>query len=132
MISTTEIRMNATSAGLLRQAEDLLRAGDKRRASGKAWDAVEHILYEIMREREWDRSEVGDHDEMGYLFRFGSLLSKEADDRGRFLTLLAGAGSNYVNFHEDWDDEFSVRVGIDTAKELITQLERIAEPVRSW
>ena len=130
MIATTEIRMNAASAGLLEQAEDLLRAGDKRRASGKAWEAVEHILYEIMREREWDRSEVGDHDEMGYLFRFAGLLSKEADDRGEFLTLLANAGADYVNFHEDWDDEFSVRVGIDTAKELITQLERIAEPVR--
>ena len=132
MVATTEIRMNATSAGLLRQAEDWLRAGDKRRASGKAWAAVEHVLYEIMREREWDRSEAGDHDEMGYLFRFASLLSKEADDRGEFLTLLACAGSNYINFHEDWDDEFSVRVGIDTAKELITQLERIAEPVRRW
>ena len=130
MIATTEIRMNATSAGLLRQAEDSLRAGDKRRASGKAWEAVEHILYEIMREREWDRSEVGDHDEMGYLFRFGNILSKEADDRGEFLTLLANAGADYVNFHEDWHDEFTVQVGIDTAKELITQLERIAEPVK--
>ena len=128
MIATIEIRMNATSAGLLRQAEDLLRAGDKRRASGKAWEAVEHILYEIMREREWDRSEVGDHDEMGYLFRFGNILSKEADDRGEFHLLLASSGSNYVNFHEDWHDEFTVRVGIDDAKELITQLERIAEP----
>ena len=128
MVATTEIRMNATSAGLLRQAEDLLRAGDKRRASGKAWEAVEHILYEIMREREWDRSEVGDHDEMGYLLRFGNILSKEADDRGEFHLLLASSGSNYVNFHEDWHDEFTVRVGIDDAKELIIQLERIAEP----
>ena len=126
MIATTEIRMNATSAGLLEQAEDLLRAGDKRRASGKAWEAVEHILYEIMREREWDRSEVGDHDEMGYLFRFASLLSKEADDPGEFHLLLACAGSNYINFHEDWDDEFSVRVGIDTTKELIAILQEIA------
>ena len=130
MIATTEIRINAASAGLLEQAEDLLRAGDKRRASGKAWEAVEHILYEIMREREWDRSEVGDHDEMGYLFRFGNILSKEADDRGEFLLLLANAGSDYVNSHEDWHTAFMVRVGIDTAKELITQLERIAEPVR--
>ena len=129
MIATTEIRINAASAGLLEQAEDLLRAGDKRRASGKAWEAVEHILYEIMREREWDRSEVGDHDEMGYLFRFGNILSKEADDRGEFLLMLANAGSDYVNSHEDWHTAFMVRVGIDTAKELITQLERIAEPV---
>ena len=129
MIATTEIRINATSAGLLRQAEDLLRAGDKRRASGKAWEAVEHILYEIMREREWDRSEVGDHDEMGYLLRFAGLLSKEADDPGEFHLLLANAGSTYVNSHEDWHTTFMVRVGIDTAKELITQLERIAEPV---
>ena len=129
MIATTETRINAASAGLLEQAEDLLRAGDKRRASGKAWEAVEHILYEIMREREWDRSEVGDHDEMGYLFRFGNILSKEADDRGEFLLLLANAGSDYVNSHEDWHTAFMVRVGIDTAKELITQLERIAEPV---
>ena len=129
MIATIEIRMNATSAGLLRQAEDSLRAGDKRRASGKAWEAVEHILYEIMREREWDRSEAGDRDEMGYLFRFGNILSKEADDRGEFLLLLANAGSDYVNSHEDWHTAFMVRVGIDTAKELITQLERIAEPV---
>ena len=132
MLATTEIRMNATSAGLLRQAEDLLRAGDKRRASGKAWEAVEHILYEIMREREWDRSEVGDHDEMGYLLRFGSLLSKEADDRGRFLTLLAGAGSTYVNSHEDWHTDFMVRGSINGARELITLLERIAEPIRRW
>ena len=126
MVATTEIRMNAASAGMLRQSEGLLRAGDKRRASGKAWEAVEHTLYEIMREREWDRSEVGDHDEMGYLFRFANILSKEADDRGEFLTLLACAGSNYINFHEDWDDEFSVRVGIDTAKELIAILEEVA------
>ena len=126
MIATTKIRMNSTSAGLLEQAEDLLRAGDKRRASGKAWEAVEHILYEIMREREWDRSEVGDHDEMGYLFRFGNILSKEADERGEFLTLLANAGADYVNSHEDWHTTFMVRVGIDTAKELIILLEEIA------
>ena len=115
---------------MLEHAEDLLRAGDKRRASGKAWAAVEHILYEIMREREWDRSEVGDHDEMGYLFRFANILSKEADDRGRFLTLLAGAGSTYVNSHEDWHTVFMVRGSINGAKELIILLEGIAEPVR--
>ena len=126
MVAITETRMNATSAALLEQAEALFRAGDLRRASGKAWEAVERPLSAMMREREWNGWEAGD-DEMGRLIRFAGFISQEADDRGEFLDLLACAGSAYVNFHENWHGELSVRVGIDGVRKLITLLERIDE-----
>ena len=126
MVATTETRMNAMSAALLEQAESLFRAGDLRRASGKTWEAVEYPLSAMMREREWNGWRSVD-DEMGRLLRFACFISQEADDRGEFLDLLACAGSAYVNFHEDWHGELSVRVGIDGVRELITILERIDE-----
>ena len=128
MVATTEIRMNATSAALLAQAESLFRAGDLRRASGKAWDAVEYPLSAMMREREWNGWRSGD-DEMGRLLRFAAFISQEADDPGEFLDLLACAISAYVDSHENWHGELSVRVGIDGVRELITILQRIDNPL---
>ena len=127
MVATTETRMNAASAALLAQAESLFRAGDLRRASGKAWEAVERPLSAMMREREWNGEEAGATDEMGCLLRFASFISQEADDPGEFLDLLACAISAYVDSHEDWHGEISVRVGIDGVRKLITILERIDE-----
>ena len=118
--------MNATSAALLEQAESLFRAGDLRRASGKAWEAVEYPLSAMMRERGWNGWKAGD-DEMGRLIRFAGVISQEADDPGEFLDILASAGLLWVNAQEDWHDKFSIRVGIDCAKELITLLKRIYE-----
>ena len=126
MLATTETRMNAASAALLEQAETLFSAGDLRRASGKAWEAVERPLSAMMREREWDGWEAGD-DEMGRLIRFAGFISQEADDPGEFLDLLASAGLLSVNAQEDGNVESLIRVGIDCAKELITLLERIDE-----
>ena len=126
MLATTEIRMNATSAALLEQAESLFRAGDLRRASGKAWEAVERPLSAMMREREWNGWRSGD-DEMGRLIRFACFISQEADDRGEFLTLLGSASQLWVDAQEDGNVESLIRVGIDCAKELITLLERIDE-----
>ena len=130
MVAITETRMNATSAALLEQAESLFLAGDLRRASGKAWEAVEHPLSAMMREREWDGRESGATDKMGCLFRFAGFISKEADDPGEFIDILGCAGSLYVNSYEDGHTAFMVEIGIRRTRELITLLERIAEPVR--
>ena len=127
MLATTETRMNAASAALLEQAETLFRAGDLRRASGKAWDAVERPLNAMMREREWNGYEAGATDEMGCLLRFAGFISEESDDRGEFLDLMASAGQLWVDAQEDGNVEALIRVGIDCAKELITLLERICE-----
>ena len=127
MIATTETRMNATSAALLEQAETLFRAGDLRRASGKAWEAVEYPLSAMMREREWNGWKAGATDEMGCLLRFAAFISQEADDRGEFLDLLGSASQLWVDAQEDGNVESLIRVGIDCARELITLLERIDE-----
>ena len=125
MLATTETRMNAASAALLEQAETLFRAGDLRRASGKAWEAVERPLSAMMREREWDGWRSGD-DEMGRLLRFAAFISQEADDPGEFLDILGSASLLYVDAQEDGNVESLIRVGIDDARKLITILERIA------
>ena len=130
MVATTEIRMNATSAGLLRQAEGLLRAGDKRRASGKAWEAVAHCLRTVSDARGWTRAATGTHDEVGDLLDAASRLADESDDPDEIRDLYMVAGSMYVNSLEDWHTAFTVEIGIRNAKELMTILERIAEPVR--
>ena len=126
MIATTEIRMNATSAGLLRQAEDLLRAGDKRRASGKAWEAVAHCLRTVADARGWERAATGTHDEVGDLLDAASRLADESDDPDEIRDLYMSVGASYINSLEDWYTEDIVRVGIDDAGSLITLLERIA------
>ena len=130
MVATTEIQMNATSAGLLRQAEDWLRAGDKRRASGKAWEAVAHCLRTAADARGWKRAATGTHDEVGDLLEAASRLADESDDPDEIRDLYMVTGSMYVNSLEDWHTAFMVEIGIRNAKELIAILERIAEPVR--
>ena len=126
MIATTEIRMNATSAGLLRQAEDLLRAGDKRRASGKAWEAVAHCLRTVADERGWKRAATGTHDEVGDLIEAASRLADESDDPDEIRDLYMSVGASYIDSLENWYTEDIVRVGIADAGSLITLLERIA------
>ena len=126
MIATTEIRMNATSAGLLRQAEDLLRVGDKRLASGKAWEAVAHCLRTVTDERGWKRAANGTHDEVGDLLDAASRLADESDAPDEIRDLYMVAGSMYVDSQEGWHTAFTVEIGIRDAKELITILERIA------
>ena len=126
MIATTEIRMNATSAGLLRQAEDLLRAGDKRRASGKAWEAVAHCLRTVADARGWKRAATGTHNEVGDLIEAASRLADESDDPDEIRDLYMSVGASYINSLENWYTEDIVRVGIDDAGSLITLLERIA------
>ena len=126
MVAITETRMNATSAALLEQAESLFRAGDLRRASGKAWEAVEYPLSAMMREREWNGWRPGD-DEMGRLIRFAGVISQEAYDRGEFLDILGSASQLWVDAQEDGNVESLIRVGIDDARKLITLLERIDE-----
>ena len=130
MVATIEIRMNATSAGLLRQAEDWLRAGDKRRASGKAWAAVAHCLRTVADARGWKRAATGTHDEVGDLLDAASRLADESDDPDEIRDLYMVTGSMYVNSLEDWHTAFMVEIGIRNAKELIAILEQIAEPVR--
>ena len=126
MIATTEIRMNATSAGLLRQADDLLRAGDKRRASGKAWEAVAHYLRTVADERGWERAATGTHDEVGDLIEAASRLADESDHPDEIRDLYMSVGASYIDSLENWYTEDIVRVGIADAGSLITLLERIA------
>ena len=126
MIATTEIRINAASAGLLEQAEDLLRAGDKRRASGKAWEAVAHCLRTVADERGWNRAATGTHDEVGDLIEAASRLADESDDPDEIRDLYMSVGASYIDSLEDWYTEDIVRVGIADAGSLITLLERIA------
>ena len=126
MIATTEIRMNAASAGLLEQAEDLLRAGDKRRASGKAWEAVAHCLRTVADERGWNRAATGTHDEVGDLIEAASRLADESDDPDEIRDLYMSVGASYIDSLENWYTEDIVRVGIADAGSLITLLERIA------
>ena len=125
MIATTEIRMNATSAGLLRQAEDWLRAGDKRRASGKAWEAVAHCLRTVADARGWKRAATGTHNEVGDLIEAASRLADESDDPDEIRDLYMSVGASYINSLENWYTEDIIRVGIDDAGSLITLLERI-------
>ena len=126
MIATIEIRMNAASAGLLRQAEDSLRAGDKRRASGKAWEAVAHCLRTVADERGWERAATGTHDEVGDLIEAASRLADESDDPDEIRDLYMSVGASYIDSLENWYTEDIVRVGIADAESLITLLERIA------
>ena len=126
MVATTEIRMNATSAGLLRQAEDWLRAGDKRRASGKAWEAVAHCLRTVADARGWKRAATGTHNEVGDLIEAASRLADESDDPDEIRDLYMSVGASYINSLENWHTEDIVRVGIADAESLITLLERIA------
>ena len=126
MIATTEIRMNAASAGLLEQAEDLLRAGDKRRASGKAWEAVAHCLRTVADERGWERAATGTHDEVGDLIEAASRLADESDDPDEIRDLYMVAGSMYVDSQEGWHTAFTVEIGIRGAKKLTAILQEIA------
>ena len=126
MIATTEIRMNATSAGLLEQAEDLLRAGDKRRASGKAWEAVAHCLRTVADARGWNRAATGTHDEVGDLLDAASRLADESDDPDEIRDLYMVAGSMYVNSQEGWHTAFTVEIGIRNAKKLTALLQETA------
>ena len=125
MVATTEIRMNATSAGLLEHAEDLLRAGDKRRASGKAWEAVAHCLRTVADARGWKRAATGTHNEVGDLIEAASRLADESDDPDEIRDLYMSVGASYINSLENWYTEDIIRVGIDDAGSLITLLERI-------
>ena len=126
MIATTEIRMNATSAGLLEQAEDLLRAGDKRRASGKAWEAVAHCLRTVADERGWKRAATGTHDEVGDLLDAASRLADESDDPDEIRDLYMVAGASYIDSLENWHTVSMVEIGIRDAKKLITILQEVA------
>ena len=130
MIATTETRMNAASAALLAQAEALFRAGDLRRASGKAWEAVAHCLRTVSDKRGWKRAGTGTHDEVGDLLESASRLANESDDPEEIRDLYMVAGSMYVNSLEDRHTAFMVEIGIRRARELTTLLERISEPVR--
>ena len=130
MLATTETRMNATSAALLEQAESLFRAGDLRHASGKAWEAVAHRLRSISDNRGWKRAGTGTHDEVGDLLEAANRLANESDIPEEIRDLYMVAGSMYVNSLEDWHTAFMVEIGMRRAEELITLLERIADPIR--
>ena len=136
MIAATENRpgvADADSAASLRAAYALLRAGDKRRASGEAWDAVARRLRIIADERGWRRAAAGTHEEAGDLIRAASRLAKESENPKEIRDLCMRASMLYVNSQEDWHDEATVRMGVDGAGELIAFLERIAvHPIVSW
>ena len=128
MKAISETVRSEDSAAALREAVGMLRVGDMRRASGKAWEAVECRLYDLMRERNWDRSEVDEHhSEMRYMFRFSSLLAKETDDRDKVHELMGNAAMLHVHSQEDHyeESELAVQVGIDCAREFVTILERL-------
>lgn len=136
MIAATENRpgvADADSAASLRAAYGLLRAGDKRRASGEAWDAVARNLRAIADERGWQRAETGTHEEAGDLIRAAGRLAKESDNPKEIRDLCLRASMLYVNSLEDWHDGPTVRMGVDAAGELIAFIERISvHPIVSW
>ena len=136
MVAATENRpgvADADSAASLRDAYGLLRAGDARRASGKAWQAVASNLRAIADERGWQRAQAGTHEEAGDLIRAASRLAKESDNPKEIRDLCLRASMLYANFLEDWHDEPTVRMGVDAAGELIGFLERISvHPIVSW
>ena len=126
MIAAYEIirsPINATSENLLRQAEALLESGDKRRASGKAWDAFAHSLRIVADERGWERAETGTHAEVGDLINAANRLADESNDPDETQDIYIIAVSSYVNSMEGWQDETSVKRGIDNARKAITRLE---------
>ena len=58
--TSANIVADAESADALRDARALLRAGDARRASGKAWEAVARPLRAVSDERGWKRAATGE------------------------------------------------------------------------
>ncbi len=137
MAAATENRpagvAGSESAAALRDARDLLRAGDARGASGKAWEAVARNLRAVSDERGWHRAATGTHEEAGDLIRAASRLAKESDNPKEIRDLCIRAAALYVNSLEDWHDEATVRMGIDGAGELIAFLERISvHPIVAW
>ena len=123
----------AESAAALRDARDALRAGDARRASGKAWEAVARNLRAVSDERGWQRAATGTHEEAGDLIRAASRLAKESDNPKEIRDLCIRAAALYVNAKEDWHDGATVRMGVDAAGELIAFLEGISvHPIVSW
>ena len=136
MTAATENRpgvADADSAASLRAAYALLRAGDNRRASGKAWDAVARNLRAIADERGWQRAAAGTHEEVGDLIRAASRLAKESENPKEIRDLCMRASMLYVNSLEDWHDGPTVRMGVDAAGEVIGFLERISvHPIVSW
>lgn len=91
----------AESAAALRDARDALRAGDARRASGKAWEAVARNLRAVSDERGWQRAESGMHEEAGDLIKIGGFLAEETDNPREFHTHMASASMLYVHSQED-------------------------------
>ena len=120
---TIRSAINPTSESMLRQADALLESGDKRRASGKAWDAFAHSMRTVMDRRGWARAKAGTHAEVGDMINAASRLADESDAPDEIQDIYIIVVSSYVNSLEGWQDETSVKLGIDNARKAITRLE---------
>ena len=120
---TVRSAINPTCESMLRQADALLESGDKRRASGKAWEAFAHSMRTVMDRRGWARAKAGTHAEVGDMINAASRLAEESDAPDEIHDIYIIVVSSYVNSLEGWQDETSVKLGIDNARKAITRLE---------
>ncbi len=107
-----------TGQTFIRQAEKHFQNGDMPNASKGAWDAVEFCLKSVAERRGWERQSHLD------LSRVVSRLAKESDDPRRIHSLFIGMTAVHINFYEDWFEDEFVKDGIESAKELISILEK--------
>ncbi len=120
MVSVKARRYNEISDYLIEEAQQELERGDLIQASEKCWGAVAHAVKSVAQTRGWNHHR---HD----LLRDVVEQISEERDHPDLLTLFSSAGDMHQNFYEHELRSYSVQVGINDAKMLITALDAIRD-----
>ncbi len=102
----------------LRDAEELLTAGDYPQASEKFWGAVAEMVKAVASSRHWRHSSHRD------LRGAVSRLYREAGD-SEYLDLFSTAESLHANFYEDFLEPEDVRHYAARARRLVEKLQEL-------
>ncbi len=120
MVSVKALRYNEISAYLIEEAQQELDRCDLIQASEKCWGAVAHAVKSVAQTRGWNHHR---HD----LLRDIAEQVAEEREYPYLLTLFSSAGDMHQNFYEHVLPYYSVQVGINDAKTLITELDAIRD-----
>ena len=107
----------AITQSMIEHAEERLQADDLIQASEKGWGAVAHYLKAVAKQRGWTNRSHRD------FFVIKDRLANEIDNPDRLHLLFAAARGLHQNFYEPLYSSDDVRVGIDSAKEFVENLE---------
>lgn len=116
----TIARHQEISKRFLEQAEEELKKGDLLQATEKAWGAFAHYVESVAKGQGWPS-----RSHRSININAERLIDLTQDQAGN-MTKLAALNSLHANFYEDFCTQDLVDRGIQTARELLDDLEEAA------